>query len=467
MTTNTLVKALNKSPAIAQTENGAATNQTTLKKTLDFFFLAGASRGKDITQVFNAALAEDAKLAARILLWTRDAREGAGERQTFRDLLEFLATKDSRLAARLLKCVPELGRWDDVVHFVENEHLGDLACKLIAQGLKAKNGLTAKWAPRKGAAARLLREHLHLSPKQYRKLIVELSNTVEQLMCAQKWKAIEYEKVPSVAAARYQAAFALHDPTGYKRYRDSLVKGTTKINASAIFPYDVIKGVKHGDSTVANQQWKALPNFMAGSKERILPVVDVSGSMEMANVSPGTTALDVAISLGLYISERNEGPFKDFFMTFSGTPELQHLKGTLAQRYDQLLRSHWGMNTDIEAVFDIILSSATGNRVKPDDMPTKILIISDMEFDCVRGGRSLTIYEDIKRKYAEAGYTLPTIIFWNLNGRVGNMPVTFDQNGTALISGFSPSILTSVMAGENVDPVQIMLKTVMSDRYAY
>jgi hypothetical protein len=212
-----------------------------------------------------------------------------------------------------------------------------------------------------------------------------------------------------------------------------------------------------------------------------MPVVDVSGSM-MSVASGSVTALDVAISLGLYVSERMGGVFKDTFMTFSGSPQMLKLKGDLSQRYDQMARGDWGMNTDIGAVFKLILNAAVAGKVDQKEMPTKILILSDMEFDaCVttgstaKAGRystggsavSVSAMEFIEQEYAAAGYKVPQIVFWNLNGRAGNSPVTYNKVGAALVSGFSPSIVKSVLGGEEMTPISIMLKTVMIAKYDF
>lgn len=344
-------------------------------------------------------------------------------------------------------------------------------------------GLTAKWMPRQGAEANKIRSYMKLTPKQYRKLLVGLSNTVEQKMCAQEWTDIAYPHVPSVAASRYQKAFLKHDPLGYGEYKAKLVAGETKINASVAYPYDVVRALRNGDKTVSNEQWKALPNYLEGSEENILPVVDVSGSMDGVRVAGSITALDVAVSLGMYVSERMGGVFKDQFVTFSGSPELLKLKGSLSQRYDQMSRSEWGMNTDIQAVFKLILNAAKTHKVNQKDMPTKLLILSDMEFDqCVTtggsgkrsgyastGGHRVSVgaMDMIEQEYSAAGYKVPQIVFWNLNGRAGNSPVTYNKVGTALVSGFSPSIVKSVLGGEDLTPISIMLKTVMVERYDF
>jgi hypothetical protein len=464
-----LIEAIN---ASSLTANGAVTNTSSLNKNVDLFFLAGASRGKDLTPTFAAALGEDPELAVRILQWARDVRGGAGERQTFRDLFTYLIKTEIQLASRLMAKVPELGRWDDIL-VAFGTPLEREALRLIAHALNIDaNGLCAKWMPRQGAIANKIRSYMKLTPKEYRKLVVAFSNTVEQKMCANNWTDIMYPHVPSVAAGRYQKAFLRHDPAGYAAYKEQLVKGEATINASAVYPYDVIRSMRNGDSTVSIEQWKALPNYLEGSNENILPVVDVSGSMDFG-VSGSVTALDVAVSLGLYVSERMGGIFKDCFITFSGRPEMLQLKGDIGKRYDQMSNADWQMNTDLAAVFKLILSSAVKHKVSQEEMPTKILILSDMEFDrCVTAGPghtelSVSAMDFIKSNYASAGYKVPQVVFWNLNGRAGNSPVTYDETGTALISGFSPSIVKSVLGGEELTPISIMLKTVMIQKYDF
>jgi hypothetical protein len=474
---STLFTAVN---ASGTTANGAVTNVSSLNKNVDLFFLAGASRGKDITSTFAGALAEDSEVAARVLQWARDARGGAGERETFRKLFGYLIRTEPALATKVLFKVPELGRWDDVLMTfgtpIERE-----ALRMISLALThAKDGLCAKWMPRQGKDANKIRSYLRMTPKEYRKLLVGLSSTVEQKMCAQDWTGIVYPHIPSVAAGRYQKAFLKHDPKGYGEYKAKLVAGEAKINASVAYPYDVIRSMRSGDATVANEQWKALPNYLEGSSENIMPLVDVSGSMDSVKVSGSVTALDVAISLGLYVSERAGGVFKDQFITFSGSPEMLKVNGTLKQRYDQMERSNWAGSTNIQAAFELILNAAVKHKVPKAEMPTKLLILSDMEFNgCVTTGAkttsmwgggtpvSVSAMDMIRDKFANAGYDLPQVVFWNLNGRAGNSPVTYNETGTALVSGFSPSIVKSVLGGEEMTPISIMLKTVMTERYDF
>lgn len=456
---------------LQRTENGAKGYSTSLNKIVDLFFVMGGSRGRDISSTFLGALNEDPDLAVRCLLYLRDAREGVGERQQFRDLFKVLAKHDEILAVRAMRRLPELGRWDDLSWIFENcpqRMVNDEAVALISEALDAGNGLCAKWMPRQGKLAASLRSVLGCSPKSWRKRLVGLTNVVEQQMCAGKWNEIEYAKVPSVAAARYQKAFGRHDPVGYGKYADSLAKGEAKINAGAVFPYDVLRSLSNGNAAVADAQWKALPDFLADTDEAIMPVVDVSGSMTVS-VAGSVTAMDVAISLGLYLSERNNGMFKDHFITFSTSPAMELIRGkSLSERVTQLRRANWSMSTNIEAVFDLILNAAVAHGLPQSDLPTKLLIISDMEFNSAVGSRANdTLFQTIERKFEKAGYVMPQLVFWNVNSRTNTIPVQYNKAGVALVSGMSAAIAKSVLGGKLGTPAQIVQDTVNVPRYNY
>jgi hypothetical protein len=258
---------------------------------------------------------------------------------------------------------------------------------------------------------------------------------------------------------KYRKAFARNDEDRYTRYIDSVLKGETTIKAGVLFPYQLYQAYKRRENkNSVEAQWNNLPNFMEGNTRRVLPLCDVSGSMV-------GLPMDVSVSLGIYISERNVGTFKDAFLTFSNRPRLQYLTGSFFNRCRQLETAHWEMNTNLEAAFDLILRTGVKYRVSIKHMPNTILIISDMQFDSCVKEPSNTAMEMIKRQYAEHGYEVPSIVFWNVNARTGQSPVQFDEKGTALISGCSPSILTSVLDGSILDPRTNMLKTVMAERY--
>jgi len=455
----------------ARTANGMKARKSTAKATVDLFYNIGASRGKDITKAFTAAYVEDSNVALRIAQWARDVRGGAGERQLFRDILVHLEKRDPDAALALLKKVPEVGRWDDIFVF-QNPDLKSAAYTMLGDALRAGNGLAAKWTPRKGKVAAEIRAFFGMSPKQYRKSLVALTKVVETQMCANDWDNINFSHVPSVAARNYKKAFNRHTPA-FAEYVAKLVAGdkTVKVNADAIFPHDVLKGVAHSytklnktetDHVIA--QWDALPNYVGDAS--ILPLVDVSGSMTCT--AGGTTnvrCLDVAVSLGLYLADKNKGVFKDTFLTFSSNPQLVTLKGNIVEKCDQMSRSNWEMSTDLHKAMNKILSVAVKGNVPASDMPKMLLILSDMQFNqCARFDDSAM--EMIERKYEEAGYTVPQVVFWNLNSS-GNVPVKADKSGAALVSGFSPSIMKALLSADldQFTPEGIMLKTVMVPRY--
>jgi hypothetical protein len=461
---NSFVNAVKEVQLETRTANGMKTFDSSKSTLVDLFFTIGASRGKDLSTSFVKAMKEDETLALRLLMWARDVRGGAGEREVVRKVLLNLEKNYPESLDRILPHLAEFGRWDDLLIFKTKE-VKAKAFTMIGDALRERNGLAAKWMPRQGALAAEIRTFFGMSPKFYRKSLVNLSKTVEQNMCANAWDDINYSHVPSVAAARYQKAFKKHDPAGYEAYKAKLSTGEAKVNASAVYPYDVIKSRKFGgDDKVIQAQWDALPNYIGD--QLVLPVCDVSGSMSSpVGGNANLTCMDVCVSLGLYLADKNTGPFKDMFLTFSEKSKLQVLKGNLLDKLNQLERAEWGMSTNLHGAFEAILSYAVKGKVDAKDMPRYVLIMSDMEFNaCTRNDDSAM--QMIERKYKDAGYEVPNIVFWNLNARAGNVPVKYDKKGVALVSGFSPSIMTSILAAERLDPVNVMLTTLNSPRYA-
>jgi hypothetical protein len=345
---------------------------------------------------------------------------------------------------------------------------------MLGDALRARNGLAAKWTPRKGKIAAEVRAFFGMSPKQYRKSLVGMTNVVETQMCAKDWDNINFSHVPSVASRIYKKAFNRHT-TEFAAYVAKLIAGdkTVKVNANAIFPHDVLKGVvsAYGAKTLSKTeldhvtaQWNALPNYVEDAS--ILPIVDVSGSMSCpAGKSGSVTCMDISVSLGLYLADKNKGVFKDTFLTFSDKPQLMTLKGDIIQKVNQMSKSEWGMSTNLHAAFEKILSVAVKGNAPQEDMPAMVLILSDMQFNqCIKHDDSAM--EMIERKFEAAGYTVPKVVFWNLNAS-DNVPVKSDKSGAALVSGFSPAIMASLLGAdaEQFTPEGIMLKTVMSDRY--
>lgn len=485
MATFSQAVATQKSAQVSRTENGMKAWATSDSKVLDLFGKIGSGRGRDMSRDFSAALAEDQNLALRVLLWARDVRSGAGERQTFRLLLTALEIANPAAAGKIMHKVPELGRWDDLFAYMDPINRKN-ALRMYADALMNGDGLAAKWAPRLTSSKKAvtvgkkiklkngneLRKFMMLSPKEYRELLVKNTNVVESQMCAKEWNGINFSHVPSLASARYQKAFGRNASDAYAKYIRELQKPEAerdpkvKINAGAVYPYDIVKSLRTGNEAVANAQFDALPNYVGDTK--IMPMVDVSSSMGSL-LAGGMSAMDVAISLGLYLSDRTTSDFKNMFITFTSNATIQTVKGTLAQKMRQM-QGAVGYDTNLASAFDALLNTAKKGNVSPENMPDYILILSDMQFNnhSIRG-TDATALEMARQKYRVAGYKCPSIIFWNLTARADNTPVKTNDQGVALVSGFSPAIMASVLGADPAEftPYNMMCKVIMNDRYNY
>jgi len=457
MSQSKLIQALSTKDSF--TANGAVTHSTSLNAVLDLFFIAGASRTMEESSIQNMltkAYTENKLLTLKVIFWAGDIRGGQGERRFLRIALKWLETYHNSVLEQLLHFVPEFNRWDSLF-----ELSSDKSLQLIHKAITDKNQLCAKWMPRKKQYdnfASKFRKRFGLTPKQYRQLIVENTNVVETQMCKKEWSEIEYGKIPSVAFSKYRKAWARNDGERFKQFIDDVNAGKQKIHASVIFPHDIYKSYKAGgDEASINAQWNCLPNYLENSEERILPVCDVSGSMS-------GTPMDISVSLGLYFSERNKSVFKDAFITFSEKPKLQHLKGNVTQRIRQLESADWGMSTNLVAVFMLILNKAVENKLSNDDLPTMIVIISDMEFNMA--SKHETNFEFIEKAFAKYEYKRPSLIFWNVNGRENNVPVNKNDKNVALVSGCSPVTIKSILSAREITPVEVMMTTLNDKRYS-
>ena len=453
---------------VAQTANGAITQETSLSKCVDLFFLAGASRRMsetDIIQAFCDARAENKQLAWRVVLWARDCRGGAGEKRFFRVIGKFALEHFSDEWEHIANSIPEVGSWKDLF-LIEEPTKNNLNFLAIQLQENKNKGLLAKYFPRKGKWFTGMHKYLGWTPKALRKFLVSQTKVVEHAICKNQIGLINYSTVPSVAMNRYKNLFDRKDGSRFNTYIQNVLEGKSKINSSVLFPNDIISPLMNNDWHIPSlekvnaiqAQWNALPDYMEGSTERILPVCDVSGSM-------WGLPMEVSVSLGMYISERNRGIFKDAVMTFSSNPEMHRIYGqTIQDRVNSLSNASWGMTTDLQKTFEVILDTAVNNCIPENEMPNKLLIISDMEFD--QCGEENTNLEGIRDQYEVAGYTLPEIVFWNVNGRPNNVPARINDQGIGLVSGFSPAILKTILAGQVVNPVQLMQDAVDIERYS-
>lgn len=309
----------------------------------------------------------------------------------------------------------------------------------------------------------LTAKYFGLSNQKYRKLLSFIRNKidiVERKMSAKKWAEISYQKVPSRASMIYRKSFYKNDEVRYSDFISKVEKGEVAIKASTLYPYDLVDKYLNkyspNDRTL-NAQWEALPNYVEGENTNAIVVADVSGSMS-------GLPLAVSISLAIYFAEKNSGPFKNYFMCFSGKSELQKVVGSnLFEKVNNLRRAHWQQNTNIQAVFNNLLNRAIGNNCKQNELPSRIFIVSDMEFDaCATNKTNLDV---IKTKYENAGYEMPKLVFWNVRSRQNNAPINKDERGIYLVSGCSPSIFRDVLNTNASSGVQLMMKVLDGERY--
>ena len=484
------------------TENGALGYKTTGKKLLDLNFAVSSLRNKseeEIERMFAEALAEDFNTAIVWLFFSRDVRgSGMGERRLFRVCMKYLAQEFPNTVRKLLPLISEYGRWDDLFELVETKVGNDVTVIVRNQltedmaNMKAGKSvsLASKWlyslntsSKKTREKAEIFRRALSITPRQYRKMLSALRKYIdvtERKMSANEWNAIKYEAVPSRANLNYNSAFLRHDEARRREYLGKLEKGETKINSSVLFPHDIVHkyvptGYRLGPvDTALEAMWKSLPNTVKDGDGTIV-VADGSGSMTSRVGNTSVTAWEVAHALAIYFAERLNGPYKDQYITFSSHPQLVRLSGasSLRERLRIALSHDECSNTNIEAVFDLILATAIDNHLTQNELPKNILIVSDMEFDNASssGGwhgdfrsPTKTLFNEIARRYRAHGYQLPRLVFWNVASRTGTIPVKENDLGVALVSGFSPNVAKMVMSGK-LDPYEALMDALNVPRY--
>lgn len=477
---NSLLNSMVETSNLTATSNGAKTFKSTLNSVLDLFAMGGALRTRgesDIVQLFVRANAEDQLLALKCLFHIRNVRGGAGERRTFRIILKYLGQNYPAVIAKNLGNIVHFGRFDDLYELFDTRSEKD-AMNFMAATLeddlnkmenKEKVSLAAKWTASENASsaktkerATKFRKFLGVTERTYRKSLSALrsySNVLEVAMSNRDWNSIDYSKIPSKAGLSYRNAFKKHDPTGYQSFLDGVAKGEKKINASALFPYEILEKVRvnrYGDNQTADALWNALPDYMGDKSRNLLVMADVSGSML-------GRPMDVSVSLAIYTAERNVGPFGGYFITYSGNPTLQKVVGnTLSEKYNCLLKT-CAYNTDLQKAFKMVLDHAVKIKAKSEDLPAQILVISDMEFDSTQHGE--TNLEAIGVQYRNAGYEMPQLVFWNVNSTKNNVAAKADTKGVILVSGCSPSVFKTLLSGTMVTPQDQMLETLNGPDY--
>lgn len=468
------------------TENGAVTMASTNSSCLDLFATAGALRNasdEEIIERFVMAFAEDRDIAMKILFFARDIRGGMGERRFFRVVLKDLALNYPEIVRKNITNIAEYGRCDDILVLMDTPCEAD-AIVYIRRTLESdissmKNNsgvsLMAKWLPSANASsketvrmAKKIARGIGMSEVNYRKTLSSLRAYMKILENNLRVKdySFDYQAQPSKALFKYRKAFIRNDNERYCAFVNRASENPGVLNTKTLTPYEIIRPVIDGDTmSVADRKaldatWKSLENY-AGSGNTLV-VVDGSGSMyEDMPVSP----IAVAESLGIYFAERNTGAFKNHFITFSSRPQLVEIKGRdIFDKVRYCMGFNEVSNTNIEKTFDLILNTAVKYRMKQKDMPERIVIISDMEFDWCTSDASLTNFENAKMKFESHGYKLPSVVFWNVNSRSRQQPVTMNEKGVTLVSGTSPSIFAMLKEG-NLNPYNFMLSVIGGARY--
>lgn len=493
----TFLQGLKNELNTSTTENGAKGYATTGKALLDFNFKISSFRDSSEEEIkieFKKAWFENKELALKYLFYARDAREGLGERRLFRTCITEIIDE---LDERVFDWIVEFGRYDDLFVFfgtkLEKQMLEYIKTQLRKDAKNFVNkepiSLLAKWMPSINTSssetkqkARRIKSYLGMSERDYRKMLSDLRNhldVLERKCSSNKWEEIKYENVSSQANLKYNSAFLRHDEDRRREYLSKLEKGETKINSSTLFPHDIVTKYKTYRSKDAGleEMWKALPDYVKGDQSTIV-VRDGSGSMTCSVGKTSTTALDVATALSIYFAERCKGEFKDKFITFSNKPKLVSFEkyDNLRDKLNVAYKEAEVSNTDIEAVFNLMLLTAVKNKMKQEDIPN-ILIISDMEFDdCVTAtaaGKTYwhverpttKLFKKIENDFNTYGYKLPKVSFWNTSSRTGTIPVIQNDLGVSLVSGFSPAVVNMVLSNE-IDPYKALLKEITKDRYA-
>lgn len=486
---------------VSITENGAIGYKTTKHALLDMNFKISSYRNataQEIVKDFKEAYKESPELALKWLFYARDVLEGAGERYLFRQIVVYLAT-EKLFPEHLIQYIPQYGRFDDWFVLVgtplEEKMFDLLRQQITADILAAKQGkpysLLAKWMPSINTSsestrilARKCAREIGVNEKQYRKMLSKLRaglDVVERKMTANAWSEINYEHVPSKANLIYRDAFNRHDVQRRTVYLGKVAAGEAKMQAKTLMPHEIVHQysngytVKAADATL-ELAWANLPTKIATDASTIV-VADGSGSMTSFVGNTKVTALAVAQSLAIYFAERLSEPYKNKYITFSANPQYVDLtrKQSLHDKIAEAYKHCEVADTNIEKTFDLLLQTAVRNNLTQAELPAQVLIISDMEFNEARGAGSYwgsknnvssenALFETIKKRWARYGYTMPKLVFWNVMSRTNTIPLTQNESGLILLSGFSPNSMKMVMTGE-LDPYKALVATITSKRY--
>ena len=464
-----LLDGMKKNNTITNTK-GSEYYMTTYNSNLDVFsMLSRYNSDEEIIRLFNNALNENECLALANLLYILDIRGGKGERRIFKTVFKDLCINHATLALRILPFISELGRYDYILEGI-NTPIENTVIYLIKKQLEmdinsTNPSLLAKWLPShrthktNNKIAKRIIKGLNITEKEYRKTLSLLRNKlniVEKNLTEKTYENIDFSKVPTKAMLKYTNTYMTKIKDKYSEYKEQVKKGETKINTEGLFAYEIIKKILYQtdiDNELYDLMWNNQKDVLKGCNTNVLVMADTSGSMTCYEGIP----LATSVGLALYAAERNTGIFKNHFITFSNKPYLCEIKGKTIKDKVKNIPSIVS-NTNIDAAFELILKTAKKNKIKQEELPSHLLIISDMEFDRGVYSESGTNFDGWKQAFKNEGYKLPIIIFWNVAGNIKGVPVTKFDNDVALISGFSTNILENLLTLENYTPTNIMLE---------
>lgn len=473
------------------TENGAVARSSTGSALIDFYSACGSMRDRseaDIISKFHAAWNENPLYALKTVFYSRDIRGGRGERRLARVILKHLASNHGETVVKNFDNLMEMGRADDFYVFVgtpiENQMWAYLKSVILddLKNMKAKKpiSITAKWLKSENTSsqesrilARKTAKAFGLTGREYRKMLVRLRNylkVVEVKMSANEWKSIDYSTVPAKAMSRYKEAFKKHCPEAFETYVTKVEKGEAKINASTLFPYELVKKYcntqywgfrpKDSEDRVVEAQWKALPNYLEG-ENNVLVMADVSGSMYGDPICS-------SIGLAIYFAEHNKGAFKNLYMTFTDRPHYIQINEnqSLLQKINAVYKTDIGYSTNLEAAFMKVLSTCVENHIPQSDVPKAIVVLSDMEINPYFSGRGLDFITEMANRFEANGYHMPKLVMWNLAARNDTFHASYKNPYVQFACGQSAAEFGKVMATLGYNAYDAMIKTLDSPRYA-
>jgi len=485
---------LPKSEENTETWNGAISLSTSASARVDLFF-SGLVRDcptQKLESMLVKSWQENPEDTIRLIMQSRDCRHGKGEKLVSQKALLWLRKHKPISYLLNLQSFLNLGCYKDLLQMatiVESKKLptfGETECielEMFAADLQndyetfttsPEKSLTlaAKWAPsenghfdKKHKLAKKLARLLFDGPcpeKSYRLLLSMLRQRlvlVETLMCENRWDEIKFSTVPSRAHHLLKKSFRRHQEYRYAEYIESVKRGESQINTAVVYPHEIVNHAKLELDQTAEIQWKSIVDKVKsyGALNNSIAMVDVSGSMTSFYEKSKTAPIDVAIALGILIAELNTGIYQKKVLTFSKNPQWHTLTGdSLHDKIKNMCKMDWGMNTDLQKALTMILETSIEQKISAEDMPKSLFIFSDMQFDSC--GAQKTNFQSMKEKFFTHNYELPQIVFWNLQGKITDVPVKVDQNGVVLVSGFSPSLLEQLMKGEDLSPLKFMLQ---------